>query len=79
MGNRSCGFVLLGADREPNIPRCSGNCFIVSELAHVILGEVFLWYFLAMLLSLFADFWLGVMAQSWRQLFLIVVLAVVAI
>jgi hypothetical protein len=62
-----------------NIPRCRGNCFTVSELAHVLLGEAFLWYFFVMFLPLFADLGLGVMAHSWRQFFLFIVLAVLAI
>ena len=61
------------------VPRCRGNCYVVSELAYVLLGEAFLMLFLGMLLPLFADLGLGLMAHSWRQFFLFVVLAVLAV
>src|SRR5687768_14843573 len=60
-------------------PRCRGNCFVVSELAHLLLGEAFLMLLLGALLPLFADLGLGVMAHSWRQFFFFVVLAVLAL
>src|SRR5918999_97558 len=61
------------------VPRCRGNCYVVSELAYVLLGEALLWYLLGMLLPLFADLGLGLMAHSWRQFFLFVVIAVLAV
>jgi hypothetical protein len=62
-----------------HVPRCRGNCFVVSELARILLGEAFLMLFLGTLLPLFADLGLGVMAHSWRQFLLFVVLAVLAL
>ena len=60
-----------------HVPRCRGNCYVVSELVYVILGEALLSWLLGML-PLFADLGLGLMAHSWRQFCLFVVLAVLA-
>jgi len=62
-----------------HVPRCRGNCFVVSELAGALFGEAFLMLFLGALLPLFADLGLGVMAHSWRQFFLFLVLAALAL
>jgi hypothetical protein len=61
------------------VPRCRGNCYVVSELVYVLLGEALLSWLLVYLLPLFADLGLGLMAHSWRQFFLFVVLAVLAV
>ena len=59
------------------VPRCRGNCYVISELVYVLLGKVLLSWLLVML-PLFADLGLGLMAHSWRQFFIFVVLAVLA-
>ena len=59
------------------VPRCRRNCYVVSELAYVLLGKALVSLLLGML-PLFADLGLGLVAHSWRRFYLLVVLAVLA-
>lgn len=57
---------------------CRGNCYVVSELARQLIGEFILAVFLGFLLPMLGDLGLGLLADSWRKFFLVLVLAVLA-